>query len=212
MEIIDIALREHLAASVLGFAAAGGSNASQSARWDGHGVPAHVLHSIQSGLATGFQLATAAGPLCDEPMWGVAFEVSVWTALPFRGRFIPTAFRVTLLGHIWPCILLELTPHATLTRVPSCSRTGAHHTQAVLLNAAGLQGSTSQSSLKKLWCFVVFQNGLIDLPWHPARCCRSEHARGWGGASPANMNSQGSALAHNSQSSIGGRLAPCRSL
>lgn len=28
-------------------------------------------------MASGFQLATAAGPLCDESMWGVAFEVSL---------------------------------------------------------------------------------------------------------------------------------------
>ena len=75
MDIIDITLRERLAASVLGFAAGSGGDASQAARWDSQGVPAHVLHSIQSGLATGFQLATAAGPLCDEPMWGIAFEV-----------------------------------------------------------------------------------------------------------------------------------------
>ena len=26
-------------------------------------------------MVAGFQMATAAGPLCDEPMWGVAFEV-----------------------------------------------------------------------------------------------------------------------------------------
>lgn len=31
--------------------------------------------SVESGVVAGFQLATAAGPLCDEPMWGVAFEV-----------------------------------------------------------------------------------------------------------------------------------------
>ena len=77
METVDIALREHLAATVLGFAAASGGEASQAAHWDGQGVPLHVLHSIQSGLATGFQLATAAGPLCDEPMWGIAFEVRI---------------------------------------------------------------------------------------------------------------------------------------
>ena len=81
VEIIDIALEERLAASVLGFAAASGGDASQAAHWDGQGVPMRVLHSIQSGLATGFQLATAAGPLCDEPMWGIAFEVRIWTAL-----------------------------------------------------------------------------------------------------------------------------------
>ena len=31
--------------------------------------------AIESGVAFGFQQATAAGPLYDEPMWGVAFEV-----------------------------------------------------------------------------------------------------------------------------------------
>jgi ribosome assembly protein 1 len=34
-----------------------------------------VACSVESGVVAGFQLATAAGPLCDEPMWGVAFEV-----------------------------------------------------------------------------------------------------------------------------------------
>lgn len=33
------------------------------------------LCSVESGVVAGFQMATAAGPLCDEPMWGVAFEV-----------------------------------------------------------------------------------------------------------------------------------------
>ena len=36
---------------------------------------AAALHAVESGVASGFQLASAAGPLCDEPMWGVAFEV-----------------------------------------------------------------------------------------------------------------------------------------
>lgn len=37
---------------------------------------AHYLqHSVESGIASGFQLASAAGPLCDESMWGVIFEV-----------------------------------------------------------------------------------------------------------------------------------------
>lgn len=30
---------------------------------------------MESGVTAGFQLATLAGPLCDEPLWGVAFEV-----------------------------------------------------------------------------------------------------------------------------------------
>ncbi|KAJ0018956.1 hypothetical protein Pint_10615 [Pistacia integerrima] len=31
--------------------------------------------SLESSIVSGFQLATAAGPLCDEPMWGLAFVV-----------------------------------------------------------------------------------------------------------------------------------------
>ena len=32
---------------------------------------------IESGIITGFQLATAAGPLCEEPMWGVVFSIDI---------------------------------------------------------------------------------------------------------------------------------------
>jgi ribosome assembly protein 1 len=30
---------------------------------------------LESNVITGFQLATSAGPLCDEPMWGLAFVI-----------------------------------------------------------------------------------------------------------------------------------------
>ena len=33
---------------------------------------------LDSSLVNGFQLATLAGPLCDEPMMGVAIVVSRW--------------------------------------------------------------------------------------------------------------------------------------
>uniref|UniRef100_A0A1D1YUE7 Elongation factor-like 1 n=1 Tax=Anthurium amnicola TaxID=1678845 RepID=A0A1D1YUE7_9ARAE len=34
--------------------------------------------SLKSSIVSGFQLATAAGPLCDEPMWGLAFLVEAY--------------------------------------------------------------------------------------------------------------------------------------
>lgn len=34
--------------------------------------------SLESSVLSGFQLATAAGPLCDEPMWGLAFAVEAF--------------------------------------------------------------------------------------------------------------------------------------
>lgn len=33
------------------------------------------IHKIENSIITGFQLATAAGPLCDEPVWGVGYIV-----------------------------------------------------------------------------------------------------------------------------------------
>jgi len=35
----------------------------------------YLRNSVEAGVVSGFQLATANGPLCDEPMWGLAFEV-----------------------------------------------------------------------------------------------------------------------------------------
>ncbi|CAN0842523.1 Elongation factor-like GTPase 1 [Linum grandiflorum] len=32
-------------------------------------------HPLQNSVVSGFQLATSAGPLCDEPMWGLGFVV-----------------------------------------------------------------------------------------------------------------------------------------
>uniref|UniRef100_A0A7N0TLH1 Elongation factor-like 1 n=1 Tax=Kalanchoe fedtschenkoi TaxID=63787 RepID=A0A7N0TLH1_KALFE len=34
--------------------------------------------SLESSVASGFQLAAATGPLCDEPLWGVAFVVEAF--------------------------------------------------------------------------------------------------------------------------------------
>jgi ribosome assembly protein 1 len=42
----------------------------------------HITGSVESGVTAGFQLAAAAGPLCDEPLWGVVFEVEVVLVVP----------------------------------------------------------------------------------------------------------------------------------
>ncbi|OIT33987.1 PREDICTED: elongation factor-like GTPase 1 [Nicotiana attenuata] len=34
--------------------------------------------NLESSILSGFQLATAAGPLCDEPMWGLAFVIEAY--------------------------------------------------------------------------------------------------------------------------------------
>jgi ribosome assembly protein 1 len=39
-----------------------------------------VCGSVSTGVVAGFQLATAAGPLCEEPLWGVLFELEVQVA------------------------------------------------------------------------------------------------------------------------------------
>jgi ribosome assembly protein 1 len=42
----------------------------------------HITSSVESGATAGFQLAAGAGPLCDEAMWGVVFELEVRLLLP----------------------------------------------------------------------------------------------------------------------------------
>ncbi|KAK3274018.1 hypothetical protein CYMTET_17780 [Cymbomonas tetramitiformis] len=39
------------------------------------GSEEHMWRSIENGVLTGFQLASNSGPMCDEPMWGIAFRV-----------------------------------------------------------------------------------------------------------------------------------------
>lgn len=40
---------------------------------------------LESSVISGFQLATSAGPLCDEPMWGLAFVIEA-RITPFSGQ------------------------------------------------------------------------------------------------------------------------------
>ncbi len=45
----------------------------------------HVRSSIASGVVSGFMLASASGPLMDEPLWGVAFEIEARVRPPALG-------------------------------------------------------------------------------------------------------------------------------
>ncbi len=76
---LEVPLGDGRAAAALGFAGdaaaavAAEREAWQDMRWEG--IPGNVRHAVSSGVAAGFQMAGAAGPLCDEPLWGIAFEV-----------------------------------------------------------------------------------------------------------------------------------------
>lgn len=70
------------AAALLGFCepqlgTIGPAAAANGDAHSGEQAPAReqLRHSVETGVAAGFQLAAAAGPLCDEPLWGVAVEV-----------------------------------------------------------------------------------------------------------------------------------------
>ena len=43
---------------------------------------AEIYSEYDSSFCNGFQLATLAGPLCEEPMMGVAFFVEKWEIFP----------------------------------------------------------------------------------------------------------------------------------
>ncbi|KAK4279233.1 hypothetical protein QN277_016966 [Acacia crassicarpa] len=56
-------------------------------------IPSNVNESLnkeakrlESSVISGFQLATAAGPLCDEPMWGLAFVIEAYI-YPYLGQY-----------------------------------------------------------------------------------------------------------------------------
>lgn len=73
---LEVPLGDGRAAAALGFgggAAAAEREAWQDLRWEG--IPGGVRHAVSAGVSAGFQMAATAGPLCDEPLWGVAFEV-----------------------------------------------------------------------------------------------------------------------------------------
>ncbi|XP_020201999.1 elongation factor-like GTPase 1 [Cajanus cajan] len=53
------------------------SNANQASITD--------AEHLESSVISGFQLATSAGPLCDEPMWGLAFVIEA-RITPFSGQ------------------------------------------------------------------------------------------------------------------------------
>ncbi|KAG9436407.1 elongation factor-like GTPase 1 [Apis mellifera carnica] len=46
--------------------------------WEGHSKSTDSRAPYESGMVNGFQLATLAGPLCEEPMMGVCFVVKKW--------------------------------------------------------------------------------------------------------------------------------------
>lgn len=51
--------------------------ADRSTSGDDHSSLFKEVESLESSVISGFQLATAQGPLCEEPMWGLAFSIEV---------------------------------------------------------------------------------------------------------------------------------------
>ncbi len=43
-----------------------------------------VYRWLESSVLNGFQLATSSGPLCEEPMMGVAFRIEQFAVMPFE--------------------------------------------------------------------------------------------------------------------------------
>ena len=51
------------------------NNSTESRSSTNSELAKYVQHSVQAGVVAGFEMATAAGPLCDEPMWGLSFHI-----------------------------------------------------------------------------------------------------------------------------------------
>lgn len=55
--------------------------------WDAQVVPEHetsLLRTHENSFVNGFQMACLSGPLCEEPLMGVAFLVLDWETLPMQ--------------------------------------------------------------------------------------------------------------------------------
>ncbi|KAL3134116.1 hypothetical protein ABBQ32_008537 [Trebouxia sp. C0010 RCD-2024] len=79
---VEVRLGRPEVSSMLGLAPASGMHGSGTT---GHSMGQgwdRLQHSVESGIMHGYQLATSAGPLCDEAMWGMAFEVEVRLNVP----------------------------------------------------------------------------------------------------------------------------------
>ncbi|KAL6508658.1 hypothetical protein OROGR_023369 [Orobanche gracilis] len=66
----------------LGFRDVDNSNAAQNESSSSSSIEDEMLlreaESLESSVLSGFQLATSSGPLCDEPMWGLAFMIEAF--------------------------------------------------------------------------------------------------------------------------------------
>uniref|UniRef100_K3WNV1 Tr-type G domain-containing protein n=1 Tax=Globisporangium ultimum (strain ATCC 200006 / CBS 805.95 / DAOM BR144) TaxID=431595 RepID=K3WNV1_GLOUD len=71
-------LRNYQSASSI-FSASSAAAVVQSEEVASDGMEAQTQHEtlskLENSIITGFQMASAAGPLCDEPVWGVAFVI-----------------------------------------------------------------------------------------------------------------------------------------
>lgn len=88
---LNIKLGTSQAATILGLSKGGNLSPQQQGHCDDSDAGMEYLcNSVESGIVSGFQLASANGPLCDEPMWGLIFEVppSSCTLLLFLGSFL----------------------------------------------------------------------------------------------------------------------------
>ncbi|KAG2443951.1 hypothetical protein HXX76_002290 [Chlamydomonas incerta] len=89
---LDLRLGSPLAARSLGLVPDSSSCAGSGGTDGGAGAGArseqwpesmrHLVSTVESGVVAGFQLATSSGPLCEEPLWGVAFELEVQLQQP----------------------------------------------------------------------------------------------------------------------------------
>ena len=70
--LVELRFGHHEVGALLGFGSADRLASGTPSSTEGD----HVRGGVEAGIAAGFQLATSTGPLCDEPLWGVAFEAS----------------------------------------------------------------------------------------------------------------------------------------
>jgi ribosome assembly protein 1 len=139
-------------------------------------LPTHLhtlLSTLRSGILQGFQLASGAGPLCAEPMWGVCFVVE-------ELRFVSAA-AAGAAGAASPAPSVEPASTADSPSAAAPCASGAATLSASLAALPALSLSSGQTiSLTRDACRVAFQAGTPRLV-EPLYNCQLTCSGGRGG-------------------------------
>jgi ribosome assembly protein 1 len=150
-----------------GAAVVGGRGATDAQQ--SHLPPVPIAQqSVEAGVAAGFQMAASAGPLCQDPLWGIAFELEVainapsfdfseaaWAGLDFR-----ESARGPISGQVLlACVSLTSTstPHLAIWRKMECLTAFEHGVQVMAATAQACRSAVEAAGARLVEALYAVQ-------------------------------------------------------